>query len=601
MPQFPFGEFLPDQNPLGSKGVTVVDNAVPGPSGYQPVKSFSPASSPLPDDPDPPDPATPDDNRVQGANAALDYTQNVYQYCGTYNKLYLNADGVWSDASRIEYDNEVVTFNVDDTVSLTAHGLAANRRVVFATDGTLASPLEVGVTYYVSATDLLVNSFKISATSGGAVIDITDTGTGAQTMTVYGIYNGDAVTGRWGMVPWKNRMLATNGVDLIQSGQLGQASFENMITDDDGAGGNSLVATTIAIIRDFVVVGNTIDNIDGQRPSRVRWCAFNDEKDWVVSPATLSDFQDLKVSKVVRIIGGEYGVIFQTSRIWRMTFVGSPTAFQFDEISEGIGLIAPDACTRLGDSIYFWSYQGFYVIQGGQGVTNIGANKVDQHAITDLDLNYLSRVSCAADPSSQRIYWLYPGAGNEGGKPNRVLVYDVTTQRWGSVTEQLELIWVSGSTGVSIDSDENLAIGDPDDVDAGDSDESWDSNRWIGGTPNLAGFDYEQRSGFFTGAQKDATIITQEFSFSDGGRTRLNGFRPIVQGGIVKGSVGSRNDTGSVVPVYSIDRGVMPGGKIPLRSNARYHRFRVRLSGNWEHASGVQIDQTDIKSGGQRG
>ncbi len=50
--------------------------------------------------------------------------------------------------------------------------------VYYAPDGALPSPLAVNTTYYVvSSTG---TSFKLSATSGGAEINITDTGTGRQ-------------------------------------------------------------------------------------------------------------------------------------------------------------------------------------------------------------------------------------------------------------------------------------------------------------------------------------------------------------------------------------------------------------------------------------
>lgn len=68
-----------------------------------------------------------------------------------------------------------------DRLWYTAHGFAVGDEVVFSTTGTLPAPLVAGTRYYVKA--ITENSFTVSATNGGAVIDITDEGTGVHTVT----------------------------------------------------------------------------------------------------------------------------------------------------------------------------------------------------------------------------------------------------------------------------------------------------------------------------------------------------------------------------------------------------------------------------------
>lgn len=65
-------------------------------------------------------------------------------------------------------------------VTLTAHGLKAGDAVVFTTapGSQLPTGITQGTTYYVSATSLTADTFKISATRGGAVINFTVTNTG---------------------------------------------------------------------------------------------------------------------------------------------------------------------------------------------------------------------------------------------------------------------------------------------------------------------------------------------------------------------------------------------------------------------------------------
>src|SRR5262245_1976627 len=72
----------------------------------------------------------------------------------------------------------------------------------------------------------------------------------------------------WELVAWKNKVLAVNGfTDNPQSITFGGANFADLTTD--------LQAKHIAVVRDFVVMGNTEDAVDGTVPSRVRWSALD--------------------------------------------------------------------------------------------------------------------------------------------------------------------------------------------------------------------------------------------------------------------------------------------------------------------------------------
>ncbi len=78
------------------------------------------------------------------------------------------------------------TSNVDtaaNTITVTAHGYTntpttAGTAVRFTTSGTLPSPLAVNTTYWVIASGLTADVFKVSTTPTGAAVDITTTGTG---------------------------------------------------------------------------------------------------------------------------------------------------------------------------------------------------------------------------------------------------------------------------------------------------------------------------------------------------------------------------------------------------------------------------------------
>jgi hypothetical protein len=394
----------------------------------------------------------------------------------------------------------------------------------------------------------------------------------------------------WEFLAWKNKMLAVNYSDAPQSITFGGGSFADLTA--------ALRARHICAVRDFVVMANTFDGVDGDVPSRVRWSAFNDETSWTVSASTLSDYQDLKVNKIQRIFGGEYGIIFQQDRVWRMLFVGAPVVFQFDEVLSGVGLIAPGAAVQDGETIYFLSGKGFFALESGTRATPIGAGRVDDFVRNDLDQSNLSRISSIADPSSKRVFWAYPGAGNVSGRPNRILVYDRAQDRWSIIDQELELLWAAGGTAITLDA--AASTGDPLDIDDPAADISFDDPRWVGGAPFLAAFDSTFASGSFSGSTREATFKTKEYALADGARTQLNGFRSLVQGGSVTAYVGTRN---SLFEDVSFSDALTPRAedRFTSRENARYHRFWLQVSGEWQHAIGIEIGRYDLRSGGMRG
>ena len=68
-----------------------------------------------------------------------------------------------------------------DTIAYTAHGLSAGDAVkYFHGGGTAATGLTNNTTYYVIASGLTVDEFKVSATDGGTAVDISGTGNNAQ-------------------------------------------------------------------------------------------------------------------------------------------------------------------------------------------------------------------------------------------------------------------------------------------------------------------------------------------------------------------------------------------------------------------------------------
>lgn len=391
----------------------------------------------------------------------------------------------------------------------------------------------------------------------------------------------------WEFVRWKEKVLATNFTDDPQQITFGDANFADLTTD--------LKFRHIAVVKDFVVAGNTFDSTSGTVRDRVRWSAFNDETDWTVSSTTLSDSRDLKAGGgVQRIIGGEYGVILSEKSIFRMTFVGSPTVFQIDEVMPGTGCLSPGAVAILGGTVYFASDNGFVALSGGSTPTFIGAGKVDQFFRDDLDEDNSGRMSAVADPRSSRVFWAYPGSGNTSGRPNKIIVYDIKLDKWGYVEQELELIWRSGGTATTLEALDSISSS----IDALTI--SLDDAQWKGGAPLLSAFDSSFQNGNFSGTPMTAILETRETEINQGFRTRLNSFSPLVDGGSVTARIGTRNRQSDDVS-YTSSLTQSSTGRFTKRTNAKFHRFELTASGEWTDAIGAQVERTDAVRAEGRG
>lgn len=393
---------------------------------------------------------------------------------------------------------------------------------------------------------------------------------------------------QWEFAPWYNTIIATNWADSPQTLTLGGTTFADLTT--------ALRFKHIAVVRDFVVAGYTWDATDGNVPWRVRWCAFQDPTDWTVSASTQADYNDMTQRKIQRVFGGEYGVVFQDESITRMTYVGAPIVFQFDEVVPGLGLLAPGGAVRVNDVIYFLSPKGFYKLTAGSRLEAIGSNRIDETVLADLDRSYLYRVSAIGDPLNHRVFFGYPGAGSSNGQPNKILCYDFARDRWTEITQVHELLWEASSAGVTLEGLDSL-YSDVDSIPV-----SLDDTLFVGGQRSVAMFDSSYKHGFFSGSPMEATIETSEVMLDPSHRSRVNKFRPLIEGTnvTVTARIGSRNDLLDDVE-YTESLSPRTGGIFPCRRNARFQRLELTISGEWTRALGVLVPQEAVAAGGRRG
>lgn len=382
----------------------------------------------------------------------------------------------------------------------------------------------------------------------------------------------------WAFARWKNKVLSVNWDDNPQQITMGGANFSDLST--------AFKARNIAVIRDFVVVSNTYDSTDGNVPNRVRWSAQDDETDWTVSASTQADYRDLTTGGAIKkIVGGEVGIIVSERAVFRMDYVGTPVVFQIDEILSDIGAVSAGAVTDIGSDVYFISDQGFIELKGrGTEVNRIGAGRVDKFFQDDYDSDHPERIWSITDPTSNRVMWAYPGSGHSSGRPNKIIIYDRTFNKWSIVEEEVEMIIRTRGVDITLDELDGLGFDDLDTMTV-----SLDSNQFKALSTQLAAFDEDFKLGFFRGATKTATLETGETEFNPGYMTALNAFLPLVDLGTVTAKVGTRNRQSDAIS-WGSSLTQSSTGRYTARAKAKYHSFRFEITGDdWTDALGVQI------------
>lgn len=82
-------------------------------------------------------------------------------------------------------------------ITYTGHNLPVNAPIVFTTSGTLPTGLSLATTYYVASTGMVTsNTFNVSATPGGAIINTSSAGSGTHTATIL-TYTEDSLNNRF--------------------------------------------------------------------------------------------------------------------------------------------------------------------------------------------------------------------------------------------------------------------------------------------------------------------------------------------------------------------------------------------------------------------
>ena len=373
---------------------------------------------------------------------------------------------------------------------------------------------------------------------------------------------------RWRFTQFGNVLIAANGTAKLQGFNVNSSTvFADLAAD-------APVSKYVTVVRDFVVSGN----VQSGYPNRVQWSALGDESSWTASATTQADFQDIPDGgSVVGVTGGEFGLVLMDRSIHRMSYVGSPLVFQFDNISRNLGCYEQNSVIQYGGTTFFLSDDGFYACDGQQ-VIPIGNEKVNRFFFDNADEGILPLMSAAVDPAKKLIIWAY--ASNNSATVDSLLIYNFQTQRWTSGTTTVDRIASSTTPGVTLEGLD--AYGNLDTIFT-----SFDSRLWLGGKLQLAGVNGAKII-TFTGANATAYLETGDIE-TPGSTSAITMAKPIVDNGSANVSLFSRRLLNQQV-IFPAQTAADSENRISIRGIGRYHRLQLTPTGNWTSVVGTDID-----------
>ena len=386
--------------------------------------------------------------------------------------------------------------------------------------------------------------------------------------------------GYTGTLSWKfqqfgKTVLAVNGNDFIQYWTIGTSTVWADIA-------TSPKPKEMAVVRDFVVVGSLLTGALGS--STVQWSDINDETDWTAGATSQSDTQVIADGgNLVGITGGEFGLVFLEKSISRMSYVGSPLFFQFDNISRGLGCLSGNSVCQYNNVTFFLSDDGFYSCDG-TSVTPIGNEKIDRWFFDNIDLSLIGSMSASINPTSNIAIWNY--ANNSGGRT--ILVYNWSLGKWSRVNTTATVVGNIATVGTTLEGLGTLGYTDIDAMPA-----SLDARLWVGGKFLFAGATGAKIS-TFTGSEYNSQLITTDIEVGFNSVVTL--VRPQIDNGSADIAVASRRELNDVI-IFSPTVTTTSEGRASVRSGGRYHRIVVYPTGSWNTAMAIDVD---IKPQGNR-
>lgn len=379
----------------------------------------------------------------------------------------------------------------------------------------------------------------------------------------------------WAIEQFGNATLAANRSCVLQRSN-GSGAFSDVAGSPQGA--------HMATPEGFVMLANTIDGTNGDQSDRVWWSAYRDETDWTPDIDTQCSTARLIATEgpinALRTLNDDSVVAYKERGIYVGRYVGAPDIWTFTLAHPEHGADAAGSVVPVESFHIFVGLADFYLFDGATPVS-IGEGIREWFFGSELDQVYRYRIKGVHNSANSSVRFYYPKKGS-GGVLTRWVEFNYRTRRWGVGTQTVEfpVEWYSG--GYTIDGMDALS-GQID----GLPDIPLDSPFWNAATPFIGYFDVSHTLQSITGVAGLSWFDTWEMG-DDVVHSLLRTLRLRYK---------TRPSSASMTNYYK-DNGssftadattTEASGKFDLLRDAKWHKGRIVLNGDWE-ATGIVLD-----------
>jgi hypothetical protein len=246
-------------------------------------------------------------------------------------------------------------------------------------------------------------------------------------------------TSRWRFAQQSNVSFAANGADTMQA---------SVNTGPFSCVAGAPVAKIVESVGQFLFGFNTSSSAQGWQCS-----ALGDYTSWTVSAATQAVSGTLISTPGPITAGRRFGgqiLAYKQSSLYVGTYVGAPVVWDFVLVPGTAGALSQEVVVNIGTpdnpKHIFMGQDDFYVFDGSRPVP-IGTNRVKVKVFNEI-LQSRSYVCTALhDKKNALVYFYYPVS--EANIPDHCVVYNYRTDKWGVDDRQVEATVDYVTTGLT--------------------------------------------------------------------------------------------------------------------------------------------------------
>lgn len=377
---------------------------------------------------------------------------------------------------------------------------------------------------------------------------------------------------RWRFAQYGDVSLAVQKGDVLQYSS-GSGAFANLTAPK---------ASIVETVGMFVFLADTNEGTYGDQTDRW-WCsASGDYTSWTPSVTTECATGRLIGSpgpiRAMRRFGDQI-VAYKGRSMYLGTYQGAPDIWRFDEIPGGVGALSQEAVVNAGTETdprhLFMGMDDFYSFDGSRPVP-IGAGWIKEQVYGELSNTYSYGAQAVHDRRNSRVYFYYPSGASS--TCDKCVVYNYRTKQWGRDDREVETVFEYANPGM-IYNDIGTTYTTYEDMPS----VIYDSALAASGSLSPGVFDTLHKLYTLTGPALSTSITTGDFG-DDSEVWLLSKLVPLFF---------TKPTTASMTNFYRANLGdsltmdtlaTFSDGRFNKMRSARWHRFRMDFTGDWEMA-----------------